>query len=75
MKYGKFETAEGLLKGYNELEKAFTQKCQELKQVRKDTAREIFMDLYLQRDGYGDPLYGRIIKVNASRYGVEVDDE
>ncbi len=30
MTYGKFETAEELLKGYNELEKVFTQKCQQL---------------------------------------------
>lgn len=33
MEYGKFETAEELLKGYNELEKAFTKKCQELNEL------------------------------------------
>lgn len=34
MEYGKFASAEELLKGYNELEKSFTQKCQQLSQLR-----------------------------------------
>lgn len=35
MDYGKFNSAEELLKGYNELEKSFTQKCQQLSQLQK----------------------------------------
>ena len=34
MEYGKFNSAEELLKGYNELEKSFTQKCQQLAELR-----------------------------------------
>ncbi|MCM1194865.1 MAG: hypothetical protein NC099_04330 [Corallococcus sp.] len=33
--YGKFESAEELLKGYTELEKSFTQKCQQLSALEK----------------------------------------
>ena len=33
--YGKFNSAEELLKGYNELEKSFTQKCQQLSALEK----------------------------------------
>ena len=36
MQYGKFNTAEELLKGYTELEKSFTQKCQELSALRNE---------------------------------------
>ena len=36
MEYGKFNTAEELLKGYTELEKSFTQKCQELATLKQD---------------------------------------
>ncbi len=45
MTYGKFASAEELLKGYNELEKSFTQKCQQLAALKavvfaeKDDAR------------------------------------
>lgn len=35
MDYGKFNSAEELLKGYIELEKSFTQKCQQLSQLQK----------------------------------------
>ncbi|MDE7454437.1 MAG: hypothetical protein K2M64_01255 [Clostridia bacterium] len=34
MEYGKFNSAEELLKGYNELQKSFTRKCQELSELR-----------------------------------------
>lgn len=34
MEYGKFASAEELLKGYNELEKSFTQKCQQLAELK-----------------------------------------
>ena len=36
MEYGKFSTAEELLKGYTELEKSFTQKCQELSALKQN---------------------------------------
>lgn len=36
MEYGKFNSAEELLKGYAELEKSFTQKCQELSALKQD---------------------------------------
>lgn len=55
MKYGKFETAEELLKAYNELEKAFTQKCQELAELKVDYDElfEDYQDLgkYVVQDG------------------------
>lgn len=35
MNYGKFSSAEELLKGYNALEKSFTQKCQQLSLLQK----------------------------------------
>lgn len=35
MTYGKFNSAEELLKGYEELEKSFTQKCQRLSALEK----------------------------------------
>ena len=35
MDYGKFTSAEELLKGYTELEKSFTQKCQQLALLQK----------------------------------------
>lgn len=35
MEYGKFNSAEELLKGYVELEKSFTQKCQRLSELEK----------------------------------------
>ena len=34
MEYGKFNSAEELLKGYNELEKSFTHKCQQLSELK-----------------------------------------
>ena len=37
MEYGKFNSAEELLKGYNELEKSFTQKCQELAALKHNS--------------------------------------
>lgn len=44
MNFGKFNSAEELLKGYNELEKSFTQKCQQLSalksQVHQQTAAQ-----------------------------------
>ena len=36
MEYGKFGSAEELLKGYTELEKSFTQKCQELAALKQN---------------------------------------
>lgn len=39
-KYGKFDSAEELLKGYNELEKSFTQKCQQLAQLEKSVSEQ-----------------------------------
>ncbi len=36
--YGKFNSAEELLKGYNELEKSFTQKCQQLSALEKQVS-------------------------------------
>ena len=36
MEYGKFNNAEELLKGYTELEKSFTQKCQELAALKQN---------------------------------------
>lgn len=35
--YGKFNSAEELLKGYTELEKSYTQKCQQLSALQKQT--------------------------------------
>ena len=35
MEYGKFNSAEELLKGYEALEKSFTQKCQQLSALEK----------------------------------------
>lgn len=40
MTYGKFATAEELLKGYVELEKSFTQKCQQLAVLKEQIAQE-----------------------------------
>lgn len=36
MEYGKFKTADDLYKGYVELEKTFTQKCQQLSMLEKE---------------------------------------
>ena len=36
MEYGKFNSAEELLKSYTELEKSFTQKCQELAALKQN---------------------------------------
>lgn len=36
MEYGKFNSAEELLKGYTELEKSFTQKCQRVSALEKE---------------------------------------
>ena len=41
MEYGKFNSAEELLKGYTELEKSFTQKCQQLSELQKQIATNI----------------------------------
>ena len=35
MEYGKFNSAEELLKGYESLEKSFTQKCQQLSELER----------------------------------------
>ena len=40
MEYGKFNSAEELLKGYTELEKSFTQKCQELAALKQDIKQQ-----------------------------------
>ena len=40
MEYGKFNSAEELLKGYTELEKSFTQKCQELSALKLDLEKQ-----------------------------------
>ena len=40
MEYGKFNSAEELLKGYTELEKSFTEKCQELSALKQDIANQ-----------------------------------
>ena len=40
MEYGKFASAEELLKGYVELEKSFTQKCQELAAAKQGAAKD-----------------------------------
>ena len=40
MEYGKFNSAEELLKGYTELEKSFTQKCQELSALKQDMEKQ-----------------------------------
>lgn len=39
MEYGKFKTADDLYKGYVELEKTFTQKCQQLSALEKEINR------------------------------------
>lgn len=44
MEYGKFNSAEELLKGYTELEKSFTQKCQRLSALEKQIADGISAD-------------------------------
>lgn len=36
MEYGKFATVSELLKGYNQLEKSFTQKCQQLAETERE---------------------------------------
>ena len=38
MEYGKFETLDELVKGYNQLEKSFTQKCQQLSESQRENA-------------------------------------
>ena len=38
MEYGKFATLDDLVKGYNELEKSFTQKCQQLADIERQRA-------------------------------------
>lgn len=38
MEYGKFKSAEELLKGYEELERSFTQKCQQLADMQKNAS-------------------------------------
>ncbi len=38
--YGKFNSAEELLKGYNQLEKSFTQKCQQFAMLQKQSIVE-----------------------------------
>ena len=40
MEYGKFNSAEELLHGYTELEKSFTQKCQELSALKQDIEKQ-----------------------------------
>lgn len=44
MNYGKFNSAEELLKGYDELEKAFTKKCQELTEFQRAAAKKAEAD-------------------------------
>ena len=44
MEYGKFSSAEELLKGYTELEKSFTQKCQELSALKQDIEKQQQID-------------------------------
>lgn len=41
MTYGKFASAEELLKGYNELEKSFTQKCQQLAALKAEATAQV----------------------------------
>ena len=41
MEFGKFKNAEELLRGYNELEKSYTQKCQQLKQYQSGGTSEV----------------------------------
>lgn len=38
MEYGKFSSLEELLKGYDELEKSFTKKCQQLAELKNSIA-------------------------------------
>ena len=40
MEYGKFNSAEELLKGYESLEKSFTQKCQQLSALEKQMVQQ-----------------------------------
>ena len=43
--FGKFSSAEELLKGYNQLEKSFTQKCQQLSQLQKEALQKADEDM------------------------------
>ena len=40
MEYGKFNSAEELLRGYTVLEKSFTQKCQELSALKQELKQQ-----------------------------------
>ena len=41
MDFGKFASAEELLKSYNQLEKSFTQKCQQLSALEREKGKDL----------------------------------
>lgn len=49
MTYGKFASAEELLKGYNQLEKSFTQKCQQLAALKAAVLAENQQELPIEK--------------------------
>lgn len=53
MNYGKFASAEELLKGYNELEKRFTQKCQQLAAIKAEEAAKTPVRLQTEKTEEG----------------------
>ena len=56
MEYGKFNSAEELLKGYESLEKSFTQKCQQLAALEKQINASGTNESSSPQDGQGQSV-------------------
>ncbi len=65
-----------IAKDYQEMAKFYDEKCEELDQARKETAKEILQELY---DACKDDTYGQVVvdfsalESLAKQYGVEVE--
>lgn len=67
MEYGKFSSAEELLRGYEELEKSFTRKCQQLADLQKQT------DANTQSDGTSEQSSPSVNEGTQAAAAVNVD--
>lgn len=78
MEFGKFKDATSLLEGYNNLEKEFTKKCQQLALLTKElTERETELSCLGEgKENLGDNTEGELIKVenNAVADGAKSGD-
>ena len=78
MQYGKFDTAEELLRGYNALEQAFTQKCQQLAKITNGTNDVANVaDVEVHKDGTSEnasPLLANDVVVTAEHGDNAISD-